>query len=176
MQQADVEKFRIYMRAWKGNCDAFCLGTMPNLVGLLGKLIEKWDSLLMTTYLLLCQTIMWKIMNAQQQAKVSVHSDKKVFMEMKYIKKWTHWTRKWKKSVQNVMHSFARKFITALLFVENASKHCYATKEIMKRWYLFHTVLLLAGYKFCYIKSSIFLSMFCCFYTDFTGLSTKWWH
>lgn len=29
MQQADVEKFRIYMRAWKGYCDAFCLGTMP---------------------------------------------------------------------------------------------------------------------------------------------------
>ena len=31
------------------------------------------------------------------------------------------------------MHSFARKFITAMLFVENASKHYYATKEIMKR-------------------------------------------
>ena len=58
-----------------------------------------------------------------------------------------------------------------MLFVENASKHYYVTNEIIKRWYLFDIVLLLAGYVFRYIKNSIFLSIFCCFYMDFTGLS-----
>ena len=58
-----------------------------------------------------------------------------------------------------------------MLFVENASKHYYVTNEIIKRWYLFDIVLLLAGYVFRYIKNSVFLSIFCCFYMDFTGLS-----
>ena len=36
---------------------------------------------------------------------------------------------------------FARKFITTMLFVENPSKHYYHTREIMKRWYLFNSVI-----------------------------------
>ena len=59
-----------------------------------------------------------------------------------------------------------------MLFMENASKHYYVTNEIMKR-YLFDIVLLLVGYVFCYIKKSLFLSVFCCFYMDFTGLIKK---
>ena len=62
---------------------------------------------------------------------------------------------------------FRRKLITALLFVENASKHHYATNEIIKGWYLFYIVLLLVGYVFSYVKSSIFLSTFWCFYITF---------
>ena len=70
---------------------------------------------------------------------------------------------------------FERKRITAMLLVEKASKHYYMTNEIMKRWYLFDIVFLLKGYVFCSIKNSIFLSIFCCFYLDFTGLSKKCW-
>ena len=61
-------------------------------------------------------------------------------------------------------HFCARKFITAMLFVENARKHYYVTNEIMKRWYLFDIVLSLVDYVFCYIKTSVFLSIFSCFY------------
>ena len=66
---------------------------------------------------------------------------------------------------------FPRKLVTAMLFVENASKHYYVTNKIMKIWYLFDIVFLLPGYVFCYIKTSIFLSIFYCFYIDFTSFS-----
>ena len=49
------------------------------------------------------------------------------------------------------------------------------TNEIMKRWYLFGTVLFPVDYVFWYIKTSVFLSIFCCVYVDFTGLSKKRW-
>ena len=52
----------------------------------------------------------------------------------------------------------------------DASKHYYVTKEITKRWCLFDIVLLLASYVFCYVKYSVFLSIFCCFYLDIAGL------
>ena len=58
-----------------------------------------------------------------------------------------------------------------MLFEENASKHYHVTTEIRKRWRLFDIVLLLVGFVFCYIKTSIFLSTFSSFYADFTGLS-----
>ena len=73
--------------------------------------------------------------------------------------------------MQNVILLFARKRITAMLFVENESKNYY---KIMKRWYLFDIMLLLVGYVFC-IKTSIFIWIFCCFYVSFTGLSKKCW-
>ena len=62
-----------------------------------------------------------------------------------------------------------------MFFVENAIKYYYVTTEIMKRWNLFDVVLLRLGYVFCYIKISIFLSVFCCFYAGFTSLSKKCW-
>ena len=78
-----------------------------------------------------------------------------------------------KNESQNVMHLFVRKLTTATLFVENASKHYCVTNEIMKRWFLFDIVLLLVGFVFYYIKTSIFLSIFYCFYMGFTGLGKK---
>ena len=60
-----------------------------------------------------------------------------------------------------------------MLFVEHTSKHYYVTNETMKRLHLFDIVLLHAGYVFCYIKNLICLSIFCCFYMDFTGLRKK---
>ena len=59
--------------------------------------------------------------------------------------------------------------------MEDTSKYYYVTIEIMKRWNLFDAVLFLAGYVFCYIKTSIFLSIFYCFYVGFIGLSKKCW-
>ena len=58
-----------------------------------------------------------------------------------------------------------------MLFVENPSKHYYVTNKIMNIWYLFDIEFLLTGYVFCYIKTSTFLSIFYCFYIDFTSLS-----
>ena len=70
-------------------------------------------------------------------------------------------------------HFAARKLINATLLVENARKHYYVTTELRKRLYLFDIVLLLVEYVYSHIKTSIFLSIFCCFFTGFTGLSKK---
>ena len=70
---------------------------------------------------------------------------------------------------------FCEKTYHRYVFVEHASKHYCVTNEIMKRWYLFGIVLLLAGSVIFKIKNSMFLSIFCCFYMDFTGLTKKCW-
>ena len=53
-----------------------------NLVGLPGKLFDKKRFFIGDNMSLTYQTMMLKIMNDQQQAKLSMHNVRKVFIEM----------------------------------------------------------------------------------------------
>ena len=90
--------------------------------------------------------------------------------------RFAQWNNIHRKPQYGISNIFLQENLSQLcFFVENASKRYYVTTEIMKRWYLFDIMLLLVGYVFRYIKNSLILSIFCCFYTDFTGLSKKCW-
>ena len=76
-----LKKFEFTCELGRGLVMTF-IQKCQSLVGFPDKLFEKWEFLLLITYLLLYQTIMLKIMNNQQQENVTVHNVKKVFMEI----------------------------------------------------------------------------------------------